>query len=139
MFAVSRERRIVRGSATAVAAVLTTTQGKATVVVNTAYIERLNATFRARLALLVRRDRALVRQVATLEGAGTLWAGWLVGTAYNFCTPHRRLDNRTPAHAAGLTDHCWTIHELLTFPVLLPQVRRRGRPPNWFREMARVV
>lgn len=66
------ERRIVRGSATAVAAVLTTTQGKTTAVVNTAYIERLNATFRARLALLVRRDRALVRQVATLEGAGAL-------------------------------------------------------------------
>jgi len=136
------ERRIVRGSATAVAAVLTTTQGKTTAVVNTAYIERLNATFRARLALLVRRDRALVRQVATLEGAGALWARWLVwlvGTAYNFCAPHRRLDNRTPAHAAGLTDHCWTIHELLTFPVPLPQVRRRGRPPNWFREMTRAT
>jgi len=38
---------------------------------------------------LVRRGRATVRQVATLEGAGALWAGWLVGTAYNFGTPHR--------------------------------------------------
>ncbi len=99
------ERRIVRGNATAVATVLTVTQGKMTAVVNTAYIERLNATFRARLAPLVRRGRAMVRQVATLEGAGALWAGWLVGTAYNFCTPHRSLGARTPAQAAGLTDH----------------------------------
>ena len=93
-------RRIVRGSATAVAAMLTATQGRATAVVNTAYIERLNATFRARLAPLMRRGRMMVRQVTTLE-AGM----WLVGTAYHFCTPHRSLRMRTPAQAAGLTDH----------------------------------
>jgi len=124
------ERRIVRGSAAAVATVLTTTQGTQTAVINTAYIERLNATFRARLTPLVRRSRATVRQVATLE-AGM----WLVGTAYNFCTPHRSLAMRTPAQAAGLTDHCWTMHELLTFPVPVPPVKRRGRPPHWLREI----
>ncbi len=124
------ERRIVRGSAAAVAAVLTATQGKETAVVNTAYIERLNATFRARLAPLVRRSRATVRQVATLE-AGM----WLVGTVYNFVTPHRSLDKRTPAQAAGLTDHRWTVHQLLTFPVPLPSVKRRGRPPHWLQQI----
>ncbi len=122
------ERRIVRGSAVAVAALLTATQGSTTAVVNTAYIERLNATFRARLAPLVRRSRSTVRQVATLE-AGM----WLVGAAYNFCTPHRSLGARTPAQTAGLTDHRWTVHELLTAPVPLPAVKRRGRPPNWLR------
>jgi transposase-like protein len=124
------ERRIVRGSAAAVATVLTATQGKETAVVNTAYIERLNATFRARLAPLVRRSRATVRQGATLE-AGM----WLVGAAYNLCTPHRSLAGRTPAQAAGLTDHRWTVHELLTFPTPLPPVKRRGRPPYWLREL----
>jgi len=128
------ERRIVRGSATAVAAMLTATQGKTTAVVNTASIERLNATFRARLAPLVRRSRGLVRQVATLEGGM-----WLVGTAYNFCTPHRSLGARTPAQAAGLTDHRWTMHDLLTFPVPLPVVKRRGRPPNWLREVTHAA
>lgn len=128
------ERRIVRGSAAAVAAMLTTTQGSMTAVVNTAYIERLNATFRARLAPLVRRSRATVRRVATLE-AGM----WLVGTLYNFVTPHRSLDGRTPAQAAGLTDHRWTMHALLTFPVPLPPVKRRGRPPNWLREVPRAA
>jgi len=51
---------------------------------------------------------------------------WLVGTVYNFCTPHRSLGARTPAQAAGLTDHRWTMHDLLTFPVPLPVVKRRG-------------
>ncbi len=128
------ERRIVRGSAVAVATVLATTQGKGTAVINTAYIERLNATFRARLAPLVRRSRATVRQVTTL-GAGM----WLVGTVYNFCTPHRGLDGRTPAQAAGLTDHRWTTHDLLTFPLPLPPVKRRGRPPHWLREIANAA
>ncbi len=125
------ERRIVRGSAGAVATMLSATQGKETAVVNTAYIERLNATFRARLAPLVRRSRATVRQVATLTTGM-----WLVGSVYNLCTPHRSLRERTPAQAAGLTDHRWAVHELLTFPVPLPSVKRRGRPPHWLREIA---
>jgi hypothetical protein len=53
-------------------------------VINTAYIERLNATFRERLAPLARRCRALARQALTLHHAM-----YLVGTAYNFCTPRR--------------------------------------------------
>jgi transposase-like protein len=129
------ERRIVRGGAAAVATMLAATQGTETAVLNTAYIERLNATFRARLIPLVRRSRATVRRVATLEGAGALWAGWLVGNVYNFCTPHRSLGERTPAQVAGLTDHRWTVHELLTFPLPLPGVKRRGRPPHWLREL----
>jgi hypothetical protein len=124
------ERRIVRGSVAAVETALAATQGSATAVINTAYIERLNATFRARLVPLVRRSRATVRRVATLTGGM-----WLVGSVYNFCTPHRSLAGRTPAQAAGLTDHRWTIHDLLIFPVPVPPLKRRGRPPNWLREL----
>jgi hypothetical protein len=109
--------------------------------INTAYIERLKATFRQRLAYLVRRGRALARQVETLE-AGM----YLVGCVYNFCTHHKSLRlllwiterrvhwvRRTPAIAAGLTDHRWSIHELLSFKVPLPPYvppKRRGRPPK---------
>ena len=65
--------------------------------IQTAYIERLNGTFRARLASLARRTRGLGRTVARLE-AGM----WLVGTVYNFCTPHRSLTcGQTPAMAAA--------------------------------------
>jgi hypothetical protein len=90
-------------------------------VVNTAWIERLNATFRARLCALVRSGRALVRQVPTLHGAI-----YLTGTVYNFCTPHGTLSFQahrptTPAMAAGLTDHCWPLEELLCWRIPPPR------------------
>jgi transposase-like protein len=131
-------RRVVRGSSAAIAAVLQAT-GTGTGI-NTAYIERLNATFRGALSPLVRRGRAIAR------GAGTLTAGmYLVGCAYNFCWVHDSLRiaagaeeglkwrGRTPAMAAGLTDHPWTMREWLTHPVPLPPwiaPKRRGRPPK---------
>ena len=144
----SVERRVVRGTAEAGAAALAATQGGATAVINTAYAERLNATFRARLAPLVRRTRAAVHQAATLE-AGM----WLVGATYNFCRPHRSLRRlrsaddppggrwveRTPAQAAGLTEHRWSLHELLTCPVPSAAPKRRGRRPTWLVEAARAA
>ena len=137
---VSVTRRVVLGTDAAIAAILAAT-GTGTGI-NTAYIERLNATFRATLCPLVRRGRALVRG----EGVLTGWM-YLVGCAYNFCWEHdslrvaagpgERLKGRvrTPAMAAGLTDHRWTMHELLSYPIPLPPwvaPKRRGRPPKRF-------
>jgi transposase-like protein len=128
--------RIVLGTAQAVATVLAATHSGRQI--NTAYIERLNATFRACLVPLTRRGRRLVRDVALLQ-AGM----FLVGTTYNFCWVHRSLrrpigagrqwQERTPAMAAGLTDHIWTVQELLRYqvppaPYVTP--KRRGRPPK---------
>ena len=79
-------REVVRGTETAVQERLMETQRSLTALINTAYIERLNATFRARLAPLVRRSRAGVHEQGTLE-AGM----WLVGTCYNFLWAHRSL------------------------------------------------
>lgn len=87
--------------------------------VATSYIERLNATFRERLAPLARRTRHLARQQATLEALI-----YLVGTVYNFCSVHRSL-GRTPAQAAGLVRSCWSVEQLLWFKVPPP----RWRPP----------
>jgi hypothetical protein len=106
-------------------------------VINTAYIERLNATFRERLASLTRRGRALARRTLTLQ-----YGMYLSGTVYNFCTPHASLGlpgptagasgiKRTPAMAAGITDHGWTVRELLSYPVPPPRwtpPKQRGRP-----------
>jgi transposase-like protein/IS1 family transposase len=130
-------RRTVQGAETQVKALLRTTQGVG--VINTAYIERLNATFRSRIAMLVRRGRALARQMPTLHDSM-----YLVGTVYNFCTYHkslriplylpkhrRRWLRRTPAIAVGLTDHRWSVKELLSFrvpPPLWQPPKRRGRP-----------
>jgi transposase-like protein len=131
-------RRVVRGTEAAIAVVLAAT-GTGTGI-NTAYIERLNATFRGALSPLTRRGRAIARD------AGALTAGmYLVGCAYNFCWSHdslrveagtdqrRRWQERTPAMAAGLTDHRWTMREWLSYPIPLPPwvpPKRRGRPPR---------
>lgn len=94
--------------------------------IQTAYIERLNGTFRARLASLTRRTRGLGRTVARLEHGL-----WLVGAVYNFCTPHGSLTcGQTPAMAAGITDHRWRMDELLHHRV--PPARWRA-PTNWGR------
>ncbi len=141
-------QRVVHGTTDAVQARLAATQARAAAVINTAYVERLNATLRARLGVLVRRTRAAARQAATVE-AGL----WLVGTCCNLCWPHdslrvwrgeaplaaRRWGERTPAQAAGLTDHRWSLHELLTFQVPPPPVKRRGRRPRWLRELAHAA
>jgi hypothetical protein len=131
-------RRVVRGTLDSIEAVLTATATGT--VINTAYIARLNATFRAHLAPLARRGRAIIHTEAALT-AGM----WLVGTAYNFCWPHDSLRQRapdhaprkwlcrTPAMAAGLTDHCWSLEELLRLQIPLPlwiPPKRRGRPPT---------
>jgi len=77
--------------------------------INTAYIERLNATFRARMPALVRRTRSLARTTQRLE-TDLFWTG----SVYNFCTVHTSL-SATPAMAAGLTEHVWSVEELLRF------------------------
>ena len=108
-------------------------------VLNTAFIERLNGTIRQRLASLTRKCRHAARRLAALESGM-----WLLGCTYNLCWPHHELSRRatkaqegrgevrlTPAMASGLTDHLWSIQELLSYRVApLPWVepKRRGRP-----------
>jgi transposase-like protein len=127
--------RIIQGTAEQIQTVIRQSQAQGWI--NVAFIERLNATFRQRLSPLVRRGRALARQTDTLH-----WGMYLVGTIYNFCTEHRSLRlpglvgghkwlYKTPAMAAGITDHRWTVEELLSFHVPPPPwspPKRRGRP-----------
>lgn len=132
-------RRIVRGTAAFVAQQLAHSHGG--LWINTAYIERLNATFRERLAILTRRCRHAAKRQETVHAAM-----FLLGTIYNFCMVHHalRLPNfdqpqrprwlqQTPAMASGLTDHVWSVYELLAFQVPPPPFvppKRRGRPPK---------
>jgi transposase-like protein len=131
------QRRIVQGGQQLVENLLQSSQGGG--VINTAYIERFNATFRQRLAILARRTRCPAQQTDTL----TLGM-YLVGCLYNLCDAHQSLRRRlwiserryrwvqlTPALAAHLTDHIWTIEELFWFRVPPPTwspPKRRGRP-----------
>lgn len=127
---VAVDRRIVDGAPARVETLRRRAQGDG--VINTAYIERLNATFRERLASLTRRGRALARRTLTLQQGMSL-----TGTVYNFCTPHASLAHAggktTPAMAAGITDRCWSVRELLSYHVpppcwVLP--KQRGRPSH---------
>lgn len=136
----SIERRIIQGCATWIQSLIDHSQGIGGGI-NTAFIERFNATFRQRLTFLARRTRALARRSQTVESGM-----YLLGCVYNFCTFHNSLSvpmavrhvakgwgKRTPAMAAGLTDHRWTIDELLHFkvPTRFIRPKRRGRPPKF--------
>jgi transposase-like protein len=129
-------RRMAQGSETAAMKLLAKSQGGTKL--NTAYIERLNATFRSRLASLARRSRALLKNPETLSPLV-----YLMGSVYNFCSEHKSLRlklwvgergyrwvQRTPAMAAGISDHCWSVKELLQFRVPIPAwepPQHRGR------------
>ncbi len=131
----SIERRIVQGSAEMVEALRHKVDGGG--VLNTAFIERLNSTFRSHISALCRRTRALAGRCESLNRAM-----YLTGTVYNFCTEHaslrmpgliggRKWLERTPAMAANLTDHCWTMEELLNYHVPPPRwtpPKQRGHP-----------
>jgi len=120
--------RLIHGSVRLFLTLLWSTPGCQ--VLNTAYIERLNGTFRSCLASLGRRTRRSARRVATVVGGM-----YLVGTLYNFCTRHSSLtsangERQTPAMAAGITDHVWSVGELLHYrvpPARWEPPRRRGR------------
>ncbi|OLD82967.1 MAG: hypothetical protein AUG54_02245, partial [Ktedonobacter sp. 13_1_20CM_4_53_7] len=102
-------------------------------VLNTAFIERLNATFRERKARLTRKSRHAARRLQALETGM-----YLIGCSYNFCFAHHELSKAkhwgmacTPAMASGLTDHVWSVGELLTYKLAPPpwvEPSRRGPP-----------
>lgn len=139
------ERRIVQGTKDMVENLIQLTQGKG--VINTAFIERLNATFRQRINALTRRTRTLAQHPETLV-AGM----YLVGCFYNFCDFHHSLRlklsvgsfgyrwvQRTPAMASGLTDHQWTPIELFSLKLPPPRwqiPKQRGRPSTALLQLA---
>jgi transposase-like protein len=97
-------------------------------VFSTAWIERLNATFRQRLHAWRRRGRARLHSASAIQATT-----YFVGTIYNFCTPHCTLSREhptTPAMATGITTEVWSIERLLTFhPAIEPwePPKHRGR------------
>jgi IS1 family transposase len=99
--------------------------------INTAFIERLNLEIRQRVAALGRRVNTLCR-----GEAGLLDQMVLFQTYHNFVLPHaslrqplpvaeaphgrgsvQRWQPCTPAMAAGLTDHVWSLKEILLYRV----------------------
>jgi hypothetical protein len=99
--------------------------------INTAFVERLNLTIRQHVAAVGRRVSTLCKGEEGLRQQVALYHCY-----YNFCLPHaslrlplpqpeptngmgsaRQWRPCTPAMAAGLTDHVWTLREVLLFRV----------------------
>jgi hypothetical protein len=87
---------------------------------HTAYVERTQLTSRQMNGRLVRKTLSFSKQVGLLA-ASCAWED----AVYNLVRPNlslrveapqgaRRWEQRTPMMAAGLTDHPWTLRELLT-------------------------
>jgi transposase-like protein/IS1 family transposase len=104
--------------------------------VNTSFIERFNGTIRERFTPLTRKCRYAAAKITTVH-TGI----YLIGCVYNFCSPHDELSKSktkggygfscTPAMASGLTDHVWSVRELLTYKVApppLPILKKKGCP-----------
>ena len=94
---------------------------------HTAYVERTNLTSRQMNGRLVRKTLSYSKQLAALKAA-CAWEDWV----YNLTRPVKTLQvavnegwqrwqPRSPAMAAGLTDHIWTVKELL-MTVVVPSL-----------------
>jgi len=112
--------RVVFGSRADVEAAIEVSAVSKTI--NTAFVERHNGTDRNRNARKVRRSYCFSKDW-DVHNAMTYFTMY----SYNFCWPVRtlRLQNRnnrllsvTPAMAAGLTDHVWSLGEWLSYPVV---------------------
>lgn len=112
-------RRIVFGNPIEVLRVLCPDGGK----INTSYVERFNLTIRNSLARFIRKGMNYSKNLEMHTNALDFIQAW-----YNLVKPHKSLrqktnqpnkkwTNRTPTMAQGLTDHIWTLRELLTYRI----------------------
>jgi transposase-like protein/IS1 family transposase len=76
--------------------------------ISTSHVERQNLTMRMAIRRFTRLTNAFSKKLANLKAAVALHFAY-----YNFCRIHQTL-RVTPAMEAGLTDHVWTISELLS-------------------------
>jgi IS1 family transposase len=110
--------RVVFGTMAAVQAALAGSRASRSI--NTSFLERQNGTDRHRNARKVRKTYTFSKDWRVHESMT-----YFTMSSYNFCWVVRtlnerdetgRLRRRTPAMAAGLADHVWTMREWITCP-----------------------
>lgn len=80
--------------------------------ISTSYVERQNLTMRMSMRRFTRLTNAFSKKLENHMHALALYFMF-----YNFAMPHKSLSNpypRTPAMAAGLTDHIWETIEIIS-------------------------
>ncbi len=91
--------------------------------ISTSYVERLNLTIRNSLARFIRKTMNFSKNRSVHKKSIDFLQAW-----YNFVKPHKSLrvpdidgkrkwKQRTPLMAKGITDHIWSLEELLMFRV----------------------
>jgi hypothetical protein len=115
---VSVEARVVYGTDAGVQEALAAS--KVSAAVNTVFVERHNGTDRNRNGRKARKTYGFSKDWGMHEAVT-----YFTMYSYNFCWPVRTLrqkgpcgkwQQRTPAMAAGLADHVWSMKEWLTLP-----------------------
>jgi hypothetical protein len=123
------ERRALLGSLDQMTAALRASGERGNI--QTAFVERLNLTVRQAITALTRRTWSIAQSSAELLLHLEWWRAY-----YHFARPNtslheplaephqrggkrlpQRYRSRTPAQAVGVTDHRWTIVELLSYPL----------------------
>ena len=111
-------RTLVFGTPGLLAALLG--RSTASTTINTSFVERNNGTDRHQNARKRRKTCAFSKDLAMHRAAS-----YFVGFSYNFCWAVRTLrirqpdgtwSARTPAMAAGLSDHAWSTEEWIAYP-----------------------
>jgi IS1 family transposase len=112
--------RVIFGTKAAVLAALALSL--VSTAVNTVFVERHNGSDRNRNRRKVRKTCCFSKDWEVHEAMT-----YVTMYSYNFCWPVRtlrvkvaedRYEQRTPAMAAGLTDHVWTIRDWATYPAV---------------------
>jgi IS1 family transposase len=75
--------------------------------ISTSHVERQNLTMRMSMRRFTRLTNAHSKKIENHMHAISLHFMF-----YNFARKHMSLDGRTPAMAAGVTDHVWTVEEI---------------------------
>ncbi|MBN1933409.1 MAG: hypothetical protein JW934_02025, partial [Anaerolineae bacterium] len=104
---------------------------------NTAFVEHVKLTIRQGVSMLIRRTWGTAQTQSGLKLHLAWWLGCVPSAGYyHFVRPHmslrveytqpiprqggqlaRRYRSRTPAMAASLTRHRWTVKEFLNYPL----------------------
>jgi len=88
--------------------------------VSTSYVERQNLSMRMHMRRFTRLTNAFSKKIENHAAAISLYFAY-----YNFCRVHQTL-RITPAMEAKLTDHVWSVEELVA---LLPEPQGKKRGP----------
>ena len=88
--------------------------------VSTSYVERQNLNMRMSMRRFTRLTNGFSKKVENHGHAVALYFSY-----YNFCRVHQTL-RVTPAMEAGLSDHVWSVEELVS---LMPEPEAKKRGP----------